>query len=109
MSKSTTVEEGKTNAIISHLTIIGTLIAFFLNNNTKNPFASFYIRQMLGLYLLSAINGWIVYRFLGNAAGWAINVILFVFWIISFVGAIKGEKKLIPVLGENFQDWFKSL
>ena len=36
-----TIEEGKSNAIISYLTIIGTIIAFYLNNDKKNDFGCF--------------------------------------------------------------------
>ena len=40
-----TVQEGKTIAIISYITIIGLIIAFIMNQSKKNSFASFHIRQ----------------------------------------------------------------
>ena len=104
-----TINEGKTNAIISHFWIIGTVIAFVLNMNTKNSFTSFYTRQMIGLHLLSFLNGWFVYKYLGGFIGWAIGVVLFIFWLISFMASLKGEKKLMPFVGEQFQDWFKGI
>ncbi|AQS92882.1 MULTISPECIES: hypothetical protein [Polaribacter] len=104
-----TVKEGKTMAIISHLWIIGLLIAFFVNNNNKNFFTSFYIRQSLGLNLIQAFNGWVVYEFIGATAGAILGFILFVFWIISLIGAIKGEEKLVPFIGEKFQEWFQNI
>ncbi|RKF03621.1 hypothetical protein C8N26_2011 [Tenacibaculum lutimaris] len=104
-----TVNEGKTAAIISHFTVIGLIIAFVLNMNKKNAFASFYIRQMLGLNLLYMANIWIVYRYLGNTIGWAVGVLLFVLWIISLLAVLKGEKKLVPVVGEQFQNLFKGI
>ena len=30
-------------------------------------------------------------------------------WILSLIGAVNGEKKPTPGVGEMFQDWFKSL
>ena len=45
-----TVEQGKNIAVISYLTIFGTIIAYFLNGDKKNEFASFHIRQALGLW-----------------------------------------------------------
>ena len=45
------VQDGKTIAIISYITIIGTLIAFIMNQNKHNYFASFHIRQALGIFL----------------------------------------------------------
>ncbi|MEX6626166.1 hypothetical protein [Tenacibaculum salmonis] len=104
-----TVKEGKTNAIISHFLIIGTIIAFVLNLNTKNTFTSFYIRQVLGLHILSSLNAWLVYKYLGGFIGWAISIVLLILWIISFMGVLKGEEKKIPLLGDQFQDWFKNI
>ena len=45
----TTIEEGKTAAITSYILIIGVLIAMSMNGEKKNTFASFHIRQALGL------------------------------------------------------------
>ena len=45
---SQNTDNGKNTAIISYLTIIGTIIAIILNNDKKNDFASFHIRQALG-------------------------------------------------------------
>ncbi|WP_405605612.1 hypothetical protein [Polaribacter sp. Asnod1-A03] len=104
-----TVKEGKTAAIISHLWVIGLIIAFFMNNNKRNYFTSFYIRQTIGLNLFQLLNGWIIYKFLGSTAGYIVGVIIFVLWIISLIGAFKGEKKLVPVVGEQFQEWFKNV
>ena len=58
-----TIEEGKSNAIISYLTIIGTIIAFYLNNDKKNDFASFHIRQALGLWLTFFALGYVIGAF----------------------------------------------
>lgn len=104
-----TVNDGKTYAIISHLWIIGLVIAFILNNNKKNSFASFYIRQMIGINLLIIINKWLVYDLIGSFVGWAIGVIIFILWLISIMGTIQGEKKEVPVIGGHFQDWFKNI
>ncbi|MEE9407205.1 MAG: hypothetical protein V3V28_03925 [Polaribacter sp.] len=104
-----TVNEGKTAAIISYITIFGAVAAFIMNNSKKNSFTSFHIRQMIGLTLLGMVNQYVITKFLGGTAGIIIAVILFVLWVIGFVGAIKGEEKLIPVLGDKFQDWFKGL
>ncbi|SNR16441.1 DUF4870 domain-containing protein [Tenacibaculum jejuense] len=109
MKNLTTIEQGKTNAIISYITIIGTIIAFILNSSKKNSFTSFHIRQMIGLNLLSLINSWVIYRFFGGIASWTISALLAVLWFIGLMGAINGEEKKVPVFGDYFQDWFKSL
>ncbi len=104
-----TVNDGKTAAIISYITIIGTVVAIIMNNNKKNSFTSFHIRQMVGLTLLSIVNQYAITKFLGNTAGLVVGLIIFVLWVIGFVGAIQGNEKKIPVLGDQFQDWFKNL
>ncbi len=103
------INEGKTNAVISYLTIIGTLIAFVLNNSKKNPFASFHIRQNVGLNVLYFLNQYIIYKHVSWIAGAVIGTVIFVLWIIGLLGVLKNEKKLVPIFGEQFQDWFKGI
>jgi len=106
--ENTTVNEGKTAAIISYFWWIGLVIAFIMNSSKKNPFTSFHIRQILGLLLLSLLNG-LIYKYVGATAGGIIGLGLFVLWIIGFIGAVQGEEKRIPLLGDMFQDWFKGI
>lgn len=95
--------DGKTTAIIAHITLIGWIIAIVINSNNKNEFASYYIRQLLGLFLAGLILGWI------PIIGWLLSIGIFVLWLISLIGAIQGEKKEAPLVGHYFQEWFKSL
>lgn len=95
--------DGKTKAIIAHITLIGWIIALIINMNEKDEFASYYIRQLLGLYLTGLILSFI------PIIGWIVSIVVFVFWILSLIGAIQGEKKETPIVGKYFQDWFKSL
>jgi uncharacterized membrane protein len=95
--------DGKTKAIVAHIYWIGWIIALVLNSSEKDEFASFYIRQLLGLFLLSLILMFI------PIIGWILNIVVFVFWILSLIGSIQGEKKETPVVGKYFQEWFKSL
>lgn len=94
--------DGKTKAIVAHLTLIGWIIALVLNSQQKDEFASFYIRQMLGLIILNFV--WII-----PILGWIVGIVVLVLWILSIIGAASGEQKLTPVVGQYFQDWFKSL
>ena len=103
-----TAKEGRLTAIISHFWVIGLLIAFVLNMNKRNSFSSFYIRQMIGLNLLQLINVYIIYSYLGSFIGWIVGVIIFILWAISLIGALKSEEKLVPVVGEQFQQWFNN-
>ena len=109
MRNLSAAQDGKTNAIIAHITIIGTIIAFVLNNSSKNEFTSFYLRQMVGLHLLSFINEWFIRGYVSGVVSWAITALLVAFWFVSLIGAINEEEKLVPFLGEQFQDWFKGI
>lgn len=95
--------DGKTKAIIAHIYWVGWVIALILNSNEKDEITSFYIRQLLGLFLFSLAIALIP---VVNIFGWIITL---VFWVISLVGAINGEMKEIPWVGKYFQEWFKAL
>jgi uncharacterized membrane protein len=96
--------DGKTKAIVAHITLIGWIIALVLNqNDQKDELASFYIRQMLGLLIASIVLSFI------PIIGWILWLVTFVFWIISLIGAAGGQPKELPLVGKYFQDWFKGL
>lgn len=103
-------EQDNSVAIISYLTLIGLVIAFVMNNEKKQPFARYHIRQSLGL----------------NVTGFAlglVNVIPFLGWIICFIGifvllymnimgiinAVNRKEKPLPILGKQYEEWFKSV
>jgi len=96
-------DSGKTVAIVAHLTIIGWIIAIIMNSSNKTEIGSFYIRQTLGIYLIGFVLGIIP---IINIFG---ILITFIFWIISLIGSINGNQKPVFLVGEYFQDWFKSL
>jgi uncharacterized membrane protein len=104
------LEKSKNTAIIAYLTIIGAVIAIFMNQEeNKSEFASFHIRQALGLFLSFFLLGY----FVGYADSWmassAFYLFYFILWMYGFVGALQGQKRLLPLLGEFFQSAFKSL
>lgn len=96
------LSDGKNIAIIAHITLIGWVIALIMNNNNKSEFGSFYIRQMLGLIILSLIS------FI-PVIGWILWIVVVIAWIMSLVSALGGKMKPTFLLGKQFQDWFKSL
>ena len=103
------INKGKNIATISYLTLIGTVIAILMNNDTKSEFASFHIRQALGIFLTFFLLGY----FIGYFDSWMITsafwVFVFALWIYGFIGALNGEKKEMPIVGKLFQTIFKSL
>lgn len=95
--------DGKTKAIVAHITYIGWIIALVINSNERDEITSFYIRQLLGIYLFSIVISFVPVI---NVLGWLAAL---VFWILSLVGAVNGEMKVTPVIGQYFQDWFKGI
>src|SRR5699024_855796 len=105
-----TIERNKTIAILAYITFIGWVIAVVMNHEKKEPFASFHIRQMLGICctalaigVISMIPflGWIVYIF---------GMLLIIFlWISGLIHALNEKEKPVPLLGTKYQEWFKNI
>jgi hypothetical protein len=94
--------DARTKAIVAHLTFIGWIVALIDNSNNKEEFTTFYLRQTIGIFLAGMVLSWI------PVVGWLAGIVIFAFWILSFVYAIQGQMKIIP-MGEYFQDWFRGL
>ena len=104
-----TIEEGKSIAITSYILIIGVLIAMSMNSENKNPYASYHIRQALGLSIIFVAVGY-------TLSGFWIPGVVFPFWIFMTVlwgygvyTAISGQMKPIPFIGALSQKIFKTL
>ena len=99
----------KVIGIISYFTFIGWIIAVVLNNPQSEK-ASFHIRQSLGIMLLGFVSSFATaIPFTGHLISRAGAILTFAMWIISFIGALQGQKRLAPLLGERFQEWFDRL
>ena len=109
MSTKDTSQQGRNLAIVSYLTLIGTLIAFFMNKDARNTFVSFHVRQALGLWLLEMALGY----FIGGFNDWMITISFWIFFGVLFIygilGALSGKMNPIPVLGDFFQKLFSSI
>ena len=104
------IEKGKNTAIVSYLTIIGSIIAIFMNQEeNRSEFASFHIRQALGIFITFFLLGYPIGYFDSWMISSAFYVFYFILWIYGFVAALQGEAKLIPLLGEQFQKIFKNI
>ena len=104
-----TIDKGKPAAIISYLTIFGVLIAYFMNNETKNPFASFHIRQALGLWLTFFAIGLVVSNFDSWTATGALYIAFGVLFIYAFLTAVSGKVTPIPLVGQFYQNFFSGI
>lgn len=103
---STTIEEGKPAAITSYILIIGVMIAISMNSEKRNEFASFHIRQALGLTITFLSLGLIVSNFDSLMISATMWIFVSVLWTYGFFTAIKGDMKPLPLLGNLFQKTF---
>ena len=109
-NKTTVINEGKNIAIIAYITIIGLIIAYVMNNDKKDAFATYHIKQSLGLAatgLALGIVGMI------PILGWIINIlgiiVLLYMWVMGLMNAINGKESPVPFLGEKYKEWFKNI
>ena len=123
-----TGDNGKTAGIISYLTIVGWLIAFLaMHKDNKTELGSYQLRQTLLFHIVSIIISWVLAWIFGailfssattgavaglsliSTLNWVVRIGLFVLWLIGFLGAINGEKKPIPFIGDKAQTMFSSI
>ncbi len=98
----------KTKAIVSHLFVIGWIIALVVNMNKKEEYASYYIRQNLGFIIISiALSVLNVIPVLGQVIWFIGGILLFIFWLMSLIWSAQDVMKPVPWLGEQFQSWFR--
>lgn len=102
------IEEGKATAITSYILIVGVLIALSMNSENKNPFASFHIRQGLGLTLTFVILGISISHFESIMVAAPMWVFISVLTIYGIFTAARGETTPLPLLGKWFQKWFSN-
>ena len=102
------IEKGRQNAIISYLTIIGVIVAFYLNNepDKKSIFASFHIRQSLGLWLTFWALGYII----GSFDSWLVTSSFYLFFAVLFIygftNAVNRKAQIVPLVGAFYQKIF---
>jgi uncharacterized membrane protein len=116
-------DSGKTAGIVSYFSIIGWLIAYFgMHQNNKTSIGSYQLRQTLLLYIVT-VGIWIVYSFVLSALLFSsfglfwfaslLNFVIwagvFVLWLIGLIGAINGQQKPIPVIGNMAQKMFAGI
>ncbi|MEP6794644.1 MAG: hypothetical protein ABJB16_09985 [Saprospiraceae bacterium] len=100
--------DDKTKSIVAHLTLIGWIIALVMNQTDKGPNTSYYLRQMLGLTVLGVLS-WLVGMVPIPYLSMIFSILILVLWVLSLVSALSGQQKPVPVVGEMFQQWFKSI
>ena len=99
----TTKEAGKTMAIISYVTLIGTLIAYFSNQgDKKNEFVTFHVGQAVRIWIL-----WIILTVVVNILVFVTSIGMLAYLgyiplILAILGAMNANNlkaEPVPVIG----------
>ncbi|WP_432410322.1 hypothetical protein [Rasiella sp. SM2506] len=104
----TKVPAGKTKAVIAYITFIGFFIAFSMNKDKPEPFATWHIKNMFGLLLLlliAVVTQFHIDLLIGDIIYWVTAA----FWVFSLVMVSTNKKEGIPFLSKKFQTWFTFL
>ncbi|MDG2432076.1 hypothetical protein [Flavobacterium sp.] len=104
-----TIDEGKTAAITCYILGIGVFIAMSMNAEDKNKFASFHIRQGLGITITFVSLGLIISNFDSLMISAPMWIFIMILWSYGIFSAINGSTQPMPILGKYFQKWLSSI
>lgn len=100
----------KTLSIVSYVTVIGWLIAYFSGKEKTDALLRYHLKQSLGMAVVSVLLSIVLnvvasivpaLSFLG-LSGFAILV----FWVLGMINAANGALKPVPVFGKAFENQF---
>ena len=77
-----------------------------MNQDDKNAFASFHIKQALGINISFYLLAVLVSMFDSWLISSSFYIFIFILWIFGFITAIQEEQKTVPIIGSYFQAWF---
>lgn len=99
----------KTVAILSYVTLIGWLIAYFGGKDKADDFAKYHLKQGLGLIIFSVFLSIILQVLMSITHIYALSYISFISFallIIGIINASNGVKKPLPLIGGFFESKF---
>ncbi len=88
--------------LATFLSIIGFIIALIPKKDDK--YVMFYAKQSLVVFIVGAALGiiakiFLIFPIIGYLINVAAGIIIFILWIISWIYALSGEEKEVPVVG----------
>lgn len=100
----------KVISIVSYITIIGWLIAYFAGKE-KDDKAVYHLKQGFGLAIVAVLYN-VVVQIVGSFSVSIasilsiVSLVFLVFMIIGIINANNEEKKPLPIIGKMFEDKF---
>ena len=100
--------DNKTLSIVSYITIIGWLIAYFVGKDKADSLLKYHLRQSLGLAIFGIILNifTITISFSGGIVINILGIFLFILMIIGIINAANKEMKPLPVIGKWMESMF---
>ncbi len=103
--------DNKTFSIISYITIIGWLVAYFGGKDNADDLLKYHLRQSLGLVIVSFLFGVAtnIVAMLVPVVGMILSVASIIFLVLLVIGIINAAnevKKPLPIIGKMFEDKF---
>ncbi|GAB4148124.1 MAG: hypothetical protein Fur0041_21830 [Bacteroidia bacterium] len=99
------IENGKTIAIISYITIIGWIVAYIMHSNNKTKYGAYHLRQSLGLFVfgfacgvLMAVMTFMLFFIAFLMPVFQIGVLILL--ILGIINAAGGKMQPLPIIGE---------
>ncbi|VVB78172.1 Uncharacterised protein [uncultured archaeon] len=89
--------------LATFLSIIGFVIALIAKRDDK--YVMYYAKQSLVIFIIGAILGiigkiFMIMPIIGNLINVAIGILVFIMWLFSWIYALSGEEKEIPIVSE---------
>jgi uncharacterized membrane protein len=100
----------KTLSIVSYITLIGWLIAYFSGKDKADNLLKYHLKQSLGLAIVSIVLN-VILSVIGaiipslsflSMVGW----VIFIFWVLGIINAANSVEKPVPVFGKAFENSF---
>lgn len=100
----------KTLSIVSYITLIGWLIAYFSGKDNADSLLKYHLRQSLGLLIVGFIfnAALVIFAFVVPALVY-LGYIGYAFWVLLIIGIINASnevEKPLPVIGKMFEGKF---
>ncbi|OKY24937.1 MULTISPECIES: hypothetical protein [Thalassotalea] len=87
----------KVVSVLSYMTILGWVVAFFIYGDHRSALAKFHLRDSLGLIITGALLALVPF------VGWVLCLGIIVLWCTGFYHALTGQRTHLPVVGDFYQ------
>jgi|SRR5690554_7607748 len=101
--------KSKMVAILSYLSLMGWIIALFLNNGNRSTLGTFHVRQSFGIMCFATLIFIVVGLINILPLTLAAVIPIVILWFLGIIAAIQGKTRPVPVVGNTFQKWFQGI